>query len=144
MVGVVKPYGLPPVFMPGATEEQVAHVQQTLDARHIFVTQYCKSKGWPDDVECLTIAQILEIREQDGWKNPVPNTPELELQVLIADKKQLNECALKFECPACHMSAGTRCFERRKQGHPEGHDCDPHPSRVRLAKRHLNIEDDDE
>jgi len=44
-----------------------------LSARHAFVEQYCKAKGWDaDDLgKGLTIEQILEIRSQEGWKNPL-------------------------------------------------------------------------
>ena len=87
MVGIVKPPGLPPVFVPGATQKQTDHIQRVLEARHAFVTEYCKTRGWPDNVECLTIAQILEIREQDGWKNPVPDTPNLQVEIVIGEPK---------------------------------------------------------
>lgn len=36
--------------------------------RDAFVTEYCAAKGW--DRNELTIEQIMQIRQQDGWKNP--------------------------------------------------------------------------
>ena len=41
-----------------------------LQARGVFFKEYCKNKGWPIDADKLNIDQILEIRTQDGWKNP--------------------------------------------------------------------------
>lgn len=42
-----------------------------LEARAIFVEKYCAEKGW-DFVSYgdLSMEQVLEIRQQDGWKNP--------------------------------------------------------------------------
>jgi hypothetical protein len=31
---------------------------------------YCRTKGWPEDAAKLSIEQIMEIRAQEGWKNP--------------------------------------------------------------------------
>ena len=42
-----------------------------IKARHAFVVRYCTQMGWPTEAERLTIAQVLQIRAQDGWKNPV-------------------------------------------------------------------------
>jgi len=42
-----------------------------LQARGTFAKAYCEKQGWPADIKELTINQILEIRGQDGWKNPV-------------------------------------------------------------------------
>lgn len=53
------------------SEEETEHVQKIVEGRHAFAIAYCKLKGWPEDPEKLTIAQIMEIRDQDGWKNPV-------------------------------------------------------------------------
>jgi len=43
-------------------------MQKVLLARDAFINKYCADKGWTK--ETLTIEQILEIRAQDGWKNP--------------------------------------------------------------------------
>jgi hypothetical protein len=52
-----------------SSPEQAAKVQRIIDERHRFNVEYCTAKGWPTDPTKLTIAQIMEIREQDGWKN---------------------------------------------------------------------------
>ena len=36
--------------------------------RDAFINEYCKKKGWKK--EELDFDQILEIRKQEGWKNP--------------------------------------------------------------------------
>ena len=41
---------------------------EIITGRHNFSIEYCKNKGW--DFENLSIEQILEIRQQDGWKEP--------------------------------------------------------------------------
>lgn len=48
----------------GATEEQLSF----LEKRSKFVEQYFKDKGW--DINNPTMEQTLEIRKQEGWKNP--------------------------------------------------------------------------
>ncbi|MBX4204858.1 MAG: hypothetical protein KW788_01555 [Candidatus Doudnabacteria bacterium] len=48
----------------GVTEKEA----DVLRARHAFVEQYCRGKGW--DMLNLTIDQLLEVRAQPGWKNP--------------------------------------------------------------------------
>ena len=42
-----------------------------LQARGMFDKAYREKRGWPADIKELTIDQIIEIRSQDGWKNPV-------------------------------------------------------------------------
>ena len=42
-------------------------VNNILAGRSAFIEAYCEAKGW---TEPLTITQVLEIRQQDGWKNP--------------------------------------------------------------------------
>ena len=45
----------------------VSLVQETLlRGREVFVKKYCSEKGW--NIDDLSIAQIIEIRKQDGWK----------------------------------------------------------------------------
>jgi hypothetical protein len=51
------------------SSEQATKVQRIIDERHRFIVEYCTAKGWPTEPAELTITQILEIREQDGWKN---------------------------------------------------------------------------
>ena len=42
--------------------------EKVLLARDAFIDKYCAEKGWTKAT--LTMQQILEIRAQDGWKNP--------------------------------------------------------------------------
>lgn len=44
-------------------------VLNIIKLRDAFIADYCKAKGWTGP---LAISQILEIRSQDGWKNPKP------------------------------------------------------------------------
>ena len=39
-----------------------------LNGRRVFVEKYCGDRGW--DMLNLTIEQLLEVRNQPGWKNP--------------------------------------------------------------------------
>lgn len=52
-----------------SSPEQASRGQRIIDARHRFNVEYCMSKGWPTDPAELSIDQILEICDQDGWKN---------------------------------------------------------------------------
>lgn len=49
-------------FIGGSTE-----VQNILLKRSEFITKYCETKGWTPP---LSIEQVLELRAQEGWKNP--------------------------------------------------------------------------
>jgi len=51
--------------MVGKTDEEKQFLKNRVD----FVVEYCIDKGWPHPDE-LSLRQINEIREQDGWKNP--------------------------------------------------------------------------
>lgn len=51
------------------TDAQMDELDKILQARHQFVLDYIKQKGW-GSVETLTLHQIMEIRSQEGWKNP--------------------------------------------------------------------------
>lgn len=42
-----------------------------ISGRMTFSKKYCAEKGW--NIDDLSIEQILEIREQEGWKVPVPD-----------------------------------------------------------------------
>jgi hypothetical protein len=42
--------------------------ERFLRAREDFVEKYCLKMGW--DIRNLTIQQVMEIRAQEGWKNP--------------------------------------------------------------------------
>lgn len=52
------------------TDEEAAEHERKLTARGEFAKAYMREKGWPDKMLDLTIEQIMEIREQDGWKSP--------------------------------------------------------------------------
>lgn len=43
-------------------------VVEIFKKRDDFVQKYCLEKGWKFSE--LTLDQILEIRKQEGWKNP--------------------------------------------------------------------------
>ncbi len=47
-----------------------------LDARAKFVLEHCRIMQW--DVANLSLKQILEIRKQEGWKNPELDTEDKE------------------------------------------------------------------
>lgn len=36
-----------------------------------FAEKYCEEKGWPENVFELSIPQLMEIRKQDGWIDPL-------------------------------------------------------------------------
>jgi aminoglycoside phosphotransferase (APT) family kinase protein len=57
------------IILTGADEKTA----KGLLARKAFIAQYCKGKGW--DADDLTITQVLEIRAQEGWKNPLATAP---------------------------------------------------------------------
>lgn len=42
---------------------------KVLTGRQAFVEKYCSDRGW--DMLNLTIEQLLEIRKQSEWQNPV-------------------------------------------------------------------------
>lgn len=48
--------------------------QDIISARHAFVLKYMAEKEWGDDPSDLTIEQIIEIRQQNGWKDPLKET----------------------------------------------------------------------
>jgi hypothetical protein len=52
-------------------DADAAEAQRIVNGRHAFAVAYCMSKAWPyENLGKLSIEQILEIRAQDGWKNP--------------------------------------------------------------------------
>jgi hypothetical protein len=48
------------------TDEEV----RVIEKRQAFAEQYCAEKGWPLDMKQISWVQILEIRDQPGWKDP--------------------------------------------------------------------------
>lgn len=71
---------MPTIELPGnlgsvitrGTQEEASRTKATLDARHAFAQRYCQEQGWPSNPRELLIEQIMEIRDQEGWKNPIP------------------------------------------------------------------------
>lgn len=53
------------------TQEEADKTKSILDARYAFSQRYCKEQGWSTDVADLSLEQILQIRSQEGWKNPI-------------------------------------------------------------------------
>mgnify|MGYP003394998393 CR=1 FL=1 len=52
------------LYITGLSESQ----RTLIELRHAFIVVYCAEHGLM--MNDLTIAQILEIRSMDGWKNP--------------------------------------------------------------------------
>ena len=69
---------MPVVKLPGGsgsvlvmgTQSDADRTQAVINARHAFTQEYCQEQGWPSNPDQLSIEQILQIRKQDGWKNP--------------------------------------------------------------------------
>lgn len=62
------------------------HMQRVLEARGAFVTAYCRSKGWPEDPDELTMEQVMEIRAQPEWKNAAAGQP-IAIVNVVAPKR---------------------------------------------------------
>ncbi len=45
-----------------------AEGETRIRSRDAFITAYCKDKGW--DPKDLDMTKVIEIRQQEGWKNP--------------------------------------------------------------------------
>jgi len=69
---------MPTIKLPGnlgsvithGTQEDADRTKAVLDARHAFALKYCQEQGWPTELGELSITQVLQIRAQEGWKNP--------------------------------------------------------------------------
>jgi len=60
------------VIFTGSDEDAVKY-KAILESRHNFSMKYAKDRGWMKDgdtFKSLSIKQVLEIREQEEWKNP--------------------------------------------------------------------------
>lgn len=68
------PDGLGKVMLTGTPEQNERH-KRMVEARHAFTQQYIKEKGWGQP-PTLTIAQVIEIGKQPGWKSPLGDEPE--------------------------------------------------------------------
>jgi hypothetical protein len=47
--------------------------QQVIRARDAFLRAYCAEQGW--DVNDLTLAQVMEIRQQPQWQQAAADEP---------------------------------------------------------------------
>lgn len=52
------------------TDADADELQRIFNGRHAFVVGYMAKMGWEGPPEKLSIERILEIRKQEGWKNP--------------------------------------------------------------------------
>ncbi len=57
-------------FIHTGSDKDAEGIEQALNARHAFALKYAKEKGWGGKVAELSLDQIMEIRRQEGWKNP--------------------------------------------------------------------------
>lgn len=60
-----------PLALPDRWLTLMGETQDISELRKKFAEDYCQSRGWPTDANDLTWEQIMEIRQQEGWKNPV-------------------------------------------------------------------------
>ena len=58
------------IISPGDSMQQLEEQDPILKARGKFVRRYCAEKGWSAGPNDLSWDQIMEIRGQEGWKNP--------------------------------------------------------------------------
>lgn len=65
--------------------EKAARAQALLDARYAFVQKFGAEKGWGTDPTKFTIDQILEMREQPGWKNPLGEEKDAQLDFIAEE-----------------------------------------------------------
>jgi hypothetical protein len=63
--------------------DQADHMEKMLKARYEFSMKYMAEKGWGDSFEDLSIDQILEIRDQEGWKHPEGCEDGKDISVVI-------------------------------------------------------------
>jgi len=55
------------------SDDGIQEYQELMQNRHDFSMNYAKDKGWMKEgegFESLSIMQIMEIGEQEGWKTP--------------------------------------------------------------------------
>lgn len=57
--------------IPLGSSEEAARQQRIIDGRDRFIKKYMADKDWGTDVIKLAMNQILEIRDQPGWKDPL-------------------------------------------------------------------------
>ena len=67
---------MPVVKIPGGlgvaittgTQADADDLKATLEGRHTFIQKYCQEQGW--DSTNLSMDQVMQIRQQEGWKEP--------------------------------------------------------------------------
>ncbi len=89
----IKVPGAGTVLHPGTDEEVAAH-EKFLVARMEFTTRYCQEKGWPvpgepNFEERISIEQIMEIRKQPGWKDPLQDGKPMETAVILGREQSM-------------------------------------------------------
>lgn len=62
-----------------ATEEQ--QIQAIIRERQAIATNYCQKMGWPTDPAQLSFNQIIEIRDQQDWKDAPKKVANGEIKV---------------------------------------------------------------
>jgi hypothetical protein len=75
---------MPVVKLPGnlgvaittGSQADANDLKAKLEGRHAFVQKYCQEQGW--DSSNLSMQQVLQIRKQEGWKDPC--SPEKQSQ----------------------------------------------------------------
>lgn len=55
-------------------DKSADRAERLIHARHEFTLAYMKEHGWGEDIGALSFKQILEIREQPGWDDPLKET----------------------------------------------------------------------
>lgn len=88
----IKIPGMGSVMHPGTEEEADEH-EKLLKARAAFVAKYCKEKGWPlpdePGFEQLSWDNIMEVRAQEGWKNPFGQEDPQETAIILGKEQSV-------------------------------------------------------
>jgi Arc/MetJ family transcription regulator len=71
LAGALEKMGINAKVVAGGLDGMVDR-DEFLSARRDFSKKYAAEQGWGDDLEKLSMDQIMEIRTQEGWKDPLP------------------------------------------------------------------------
>lgn len=52
------------------SDEEARGFEELARKRAEFALAYMKEKGWGSNVNTISIEELMEIREQSGWKKP--------------------------------------------------------------------------
>jgi hypothetical protein len=66
---LILPDGTRLLCMPSPTAAAV--VEARMRAREEFALRYMREKNWGEDFQALSIYQVIEIRMQTGWQDPL-------------------------------------------------------------------------